>query len=160
MYKIDVFLIATLAFLLGVSVHAQEASESATYTPTPTPTPTVDPAILQLKADRVELKTRLLAIGGKMTDKHKTFSGISREMHRCGFKGNHAKIVWNWYKTGDKSGLDCLEAKHVEVMQEDSQAMIKKVANEAAIKAIRSVDCSLESGKMKVICNALQALIK
>ena len=72
-------------------------------------------ARLALIAKKQSIIERLAAIGGIMTDKHKSFSGLSEELNACGHAGNHAKIVWDWYLSGDDSHLDALEAKHAEL---------------------------------------------
>ena len=80
-----------------------------------------------LVAARLEIRESLEAIGGKIKDKHKCFSGLSRELNECGFQGNHALIVWGWLDIGDTSNLDAIEIKHEEIALDNA-------VNEQAIK--------------------------
>ena len=114
---------------------------------------------LALRAARHEIKARLRAIGARMKNKHKTFSGLSREMRKCGYTGNHAVRVWRWWKNGNVNKIDCLEAKHLIILEQKELERIKKIAREAAKDSMKLLDCSKESAKMRVYCNAIQALI-
>ncbi len=116
-------------------------------------------AKLQLDADRAEIKLRLKALGANMKNKHKTFSGLGREMRKCGFTGNHAVRAWRWYKNGNKSHLACLEAKHLDVLFEDNEKELAKQAKRAIKQAMKNVDCSKESGRIRKMCDAIQALL-
>ena len=117
-------------------------------------------AHLALLADRAEILSRVRAIG-RMKLKHKTFSGLGREMRACGFSGNLAIIAWKWYKAGDKSQLACLESQHIIVLQSKSDQSVEDARIEENKEAIKTINClDIENNvRLRKMCFGLKALI-
>ena len=117
-------------------------------------------AHLALLADRAEILSRVRAIG-RMKLKHKTFSGLGREMRACGFSGNLAIIAWKWYKAGDKSQLACLEAQHAIVLQAKADENTAEDTRQGFLDVMKLVDCKdANTVLLKKMCRSIKALIR
>ena len=117
-------------------------------------------AQIALQAKRDELFDGVTSLGAYVTHKNKNFSGLETEMTRCGITvPNKAIEFWKMWEAGDASILPCLQQKKADTVAEkgaeDAIQMAKKLAKDAA----KEIDCSRESGNIKIICNALQVLL-